>query len=88
MRPYGHAGVGLIRPDGDAFPDAEVFGDYKVGWNFGGGLMTFFTTHVGVRADVRYFRTFEAVDLLDIDTDEETGNLDFTRGSLGLLLRF
>jgi hypothetical protein len=88
FRPYGLAGLGMMRPEGDAFPAAEVFGENKVAWNFGGGFMMFFADHVGFRADIRYFRTFEAVDFLDLDIADETGDLDFTRGSLGLTLRF
>jgi hypothetical protein len=88
VRPYGLAGVGVVRPDGDAFPDAEAFGDNHIAWNFGGGVLVFFAEHVGMRADIRYFRTFEALELLDLDIGDETGDLDFTRGSLGFSMRF
>jgi hypothetical protein len=88
VRPFGLVGVGVVRPEGDAFPEAEAFGENKVAWNFGGGLMIFFATHVGMRADVRYFRTFEAVEFFDIDIGDETGDLDFTRGTLGFVIRF
>jgi opacity protein-like surface antigen len=87
VRPYGVVGVGVVRPEGDAFPESEAFGDNHVAWNFGGGVKVFFASHVGIRADVRYFRTFEAVDLFDFDVNE-AGDLDFTRGSIGFLLRF
>lgn len=87
VRPYGVVGVGIIRPDGDAFPQSEVFGENKVAWNFGGGVMLFFASHVGIRGEVRYFRTFEAVDLFDF-VREEGGDLDFTRGSIGFIARF
>jgi opacity protein-like surface antigen len=70
VRPYGVVGVGIIRPDGDAFPQSDVFGENKVAWNFGGGVMLFFASHVGVRGEVRYFRTFEAVDLFDVVREE------------------
>jgi hypothetical protein len=49
--------------------------------------MMFFTTHVGIRGDLRYIRTFEAVELLDIE-DAGDENLDFGRGSIGLVVRF
>jgi opacity protein-like surface antigen len=87
VRPYGVVGVGVVRPEGDAFPESEAFGSNHVAWNFGGGVKVFFASHVGVRADVRYFRTFEAVDLFDFDVNE-AGDLDFTRGSIGFILRF
>jgi Outer membrane protein beta-barrel domain len=88
VRPYGLVGAGVVRPEGDAFPESEAFGDNHVAWNVGGGLMVFFASHVGIRGDVRYFRTFEAVDLFDIDVTQESGDLDFTRGSIGFIVRF
>jgi hypothetical protein len=89
VRPYAAAGVGVVRPEGEGFPESEVLGEYRAAWDFGGGVMIFFADHVGVRGDVRYFRTFEAVDFFEVDVDTEgAGKLDFTRGSVGLILRF
>jgi hypothetical protein len=88
LRPYGVVGIGLVRPDGDAFGGDELFGENRLAWDFGGGLMLFFSTHTGIRADIRYFRTFEATDLLDVEVTDDLGHLDFTRGSLGFVLRF
>ena len=87
VRPYGLIGIGAIRPEGEGFNNLLDFGDYKAAWDFGGGVMFFFGTHVGIRGDLRYIRTFQAVELLDTERlgDE---NLDFGRGSLGLVLRF
>ena len=50
--------------------------------------MMFFTSHVGIRGDIRYFRTFEALEIVGINLADEPGNLDFTRGSLGFVVRF
>jgi hypothetical protein len=90
VRPYGLVGIAAVQPSGDAFAGEEVFGDTRVAWDFGGGLLVFFASHVGIRADVRYFRTFEAADFFDTDlsANDAVGNLDFTRGSLGFVLRF
>jgi opacity protein-like surface antigen len=87
VRPYGLIGAGVVHATGDAFDDVLSFGDNKVAWDVGGGVLVFFTTHVGIRGDLRYVRTFEAVDFLDIGSGE-SGNLDFARGSLGFILRF
>jgi hypothetical protein len=87
VRPYGLIGAGVVHATGDAFDNVLSFGDNKVAWDVGGGVLVFFTTHVGIRGDLRYIRTFEAVDFLDIGTGE-SGNLDFARGSLGFILRF
>jgi opacity protein-like surface antigen len=89
IRPYGLAGIGLVRAEGDAFELAgEEFNENKVGWDFGGGVMLFFGTHAGIRGDIRYFRTFEALDILGIDVENGPGDLDFTRGSVGFVFRF
>ena len=88
IRPYGVVGVGVVRPDGDAFSESDAFGENHIAWNFGGGAMVFFSSHVGIRGEIRYFRTFEAVEFFDIDLDQEAGDLDFTRGSIGFILRF
>ena len=86
VRPYGLVGAGVVHATGDAFDNVLSFGDNKIGWDIGGGVMVFFAQHVGIRGDLRYVRTFEAVDFLDIGNGES--NLDFTRGSLGFILRF
>ena len=91
FRPYVLAGIGVIRSElndiGDGLSDTEN----DVAWSAGGGAMFFFGNHVGLRADLRYFRTFKAVvfdvidDLIDRDSAE---TVDFGRASVGLVLRF
>jgi len=89
IRPYGVAGIGVIYADGEAFETAgQDLNENKVGWDFGGGVMMFFTSHVGVRGDIRYFRTFEALDILGIELENGPGDLDFTRGSFGFVVRW
>jgi opacity protein-like surface antigen len=88
VRPYGLAGIGVIHPEGDAFSDQFDFNDNKIGWDFGGGVLLFFSSHIGIRGDIRYFRTFEALDVLGVDVESGPGNLDFTRGSFGFVMRF
>jgi opacity protein-like surface antigen len=88
IRPYALAGIGTLYPEGDAFESQLALSEWKVGWDFGGGVMMFFTSHFGLRGDVRYFRTFQAIDVLGIDVEDGPGNLDFTRGSIGFVARF
>ena len=87
IRPYALVGVGLIRSQVKAFDLFEI-DDNKAAWDFGGGVMLFFGTNVGIRADLRYFRTFGEVDFLDIDILNPPGDVDFARASGGLILRF
>ena len=86
IRPYGLVGVGVIHADGEAF--VPSFSENKAAWDFGGGAMVFFSQHTGIRGDLRYIRTIEAVDFLDLGGSAESGHLDFTRGSVGFIIRF
>ena len=90
IRPYGLAGIGVLKPEGDSFVEPVALDDdFKLSWNFGGGAFIFFTSHVGLRGDIRYFRTFEALEVLGIElVEDQPGDLDFTRGSAGLVFRF
>jgi hypothetical protein len=88
VRPYALAGIGLIRSDVKVFGEQLPFEKNEAAWDFGGGIMLFFGTNVGLRADVRYFRSFGDVDfgVLDLVTGSRT--VDFARASSGLILRF
>ncbi len=87
VRPYGLVGIGVIRSDLESFDDLIGLDNTEVAWNFGGGVMVFFGAHVGIRGDIRYFRTFGEVDFGPIMAGD-TDAVDYTRGSLGLVLRF
>lgn len=84
VRPYALVGLGVVRSKVDAFGDVLSLDNSKAAWDFGGGVMFFLGTHVGVRGDLRYFRTFGDVDFLA----PEPKSLDFARASAGLILRF
>jgi len=88
FRPYALVGLGLIRSQVDAFGNALSRDVNNLGWDFGGGAMFFFGTHVGLRADLRYFRTFGDLHLDLTDVLDRPRNLDFARASTGLILRF
>ena len=88
FRPYALAGFGVLRSQVDAFSDVLSLDRSEAAWDFGGGAMFFFANHVGLRADLRYFRTFGRVNLDLIGVADRNGRLDFTRGSAGLTLRF
>ena len=80
IRPYGFFGVGLLRRK---IEFSEVFDDISsndFGYNVGGGIMGFFTTVLGVRGEYRYFRRFKSDDL--------GRKFDFSRASIGIVLRF
>jgi opacity protein-like surface antigen len=61
VQPYGVVGLGLIRTavEVTAISSSDT---NQLGWDGGGGVIVFFSQHVGVRGDVRYFRSFQILD--------------------------
>ena len=87
IRPFGVAGVGLLRRDLD-FNTLDSISSNDWGYQLGGGVMGYFSDHVGLRGDYRYFRNFK-VDAFDLkNVDFNRGTFNFSRVSLGVLFRF
>jgi hypothetical protein len=88
IRPYASGGVGIIR---SRINDAEdLFGDVSSddwGFNVGAGITGFFADNVGIRGDVRYFRSLQDNEP-DDELDVTLGDLRFWRGSVGVTFRF
>jgi len=87
IRPYASGGLGIIRSRiGDAGDLFEVSSD-DWGFNAGAGVAGFFSDNVGLRGDVRYFRSLQ-----DNEPDDEfdiaLGSFRFWRGSVGITFRF
>jgi hypothetical protein len=82
-KPFFSAGVGAIRTSVGSFSNTDF------GFNVGAGLMGYFNDHVGLRADVRYFRNFaDDPDISDIDFDDlNPGGFDFWRATIGVVLK-
>ena len=87
IRPYGSAGVGLIRSrvsGGDFFDDLNT-NDFGI--NIGGGVHGFFNDNVGIRGDIRYFRSLQDK-VADNQFDLGLADFDFWRATVGLTFRF
>jgi len=88
VRPYASGGLGLIRSrvdGGSSFFDDLDTNDF--GFNVGAGIHGFFTDSIGIRGDVRYFRSLE-----DNEPDDEfdlaLADFSFWRATVGLTIRF
>ena len=93
VKVYGGAGIGDLHLNVTSVSSlvvpnpANVSANYLT-FNAGGGVMGFFTTRLGVRGDLRYYRAlgFKIADL------EGTGltldRFDFWRAALGLVVTF
>ncbi len=89
VRPYAVAGIGLLRTNVQDF--AEVFSvntKNDFGLDVGAGVAGFFSDHVGLRGDVRYFRGFRGTSDSDNPTGIALGDFKFWRGSLGVSFKF
>jgi opacity protein-like surface antigen len=84
-RPYGTAGLGVIRALFDSANDLYDTDQNNLAFNFGGGVMYSLTDLVGLRGDLRYFRAL-------VDEDKREGGFlkdyDFLRATFGVTFGF
>ena len=87
IRPYASGGLGLIRThvDGGGFFDDLDSND--LGFNVGAGVHGFFNDNIGLRGDIRYFRSLQD-DEPDDAFDLALSDFDFWRATVGLTFRF
>lgn len=82
VRPYVLAGVGLIRPHvSTSLASLASFDKNAFGYDIGGGMHVI-VGHVGVRGDLRRFKTLQDIPLF------RSQPLAYWRGSVGLTLVF
>ena len=87
IRPYASGGLGLIKSRIDDADDLFEVNSTDWGLNVGGGIAGFFSDNVGLRGDVRYFRSLEDNEP-DDEFDVALGNFNFWRGTVGVIFRF
>ena len=88
LRPYASGGAGLLRSNisGSTFFNDLHTNDFGV--DVGGGVHGYFSDHVGLRADIRYFRALTDNNPGGNALDLALGTFDFWRGSIGVTFRF
>jgi Outer membrane protein beta-barrel domain len=84
-RLYGSGGLSLLRPALTSRSGFVVVDEDKVGFNVGGGLLVSLSDHAALRGDLRYFRTFGALQSGD---QVSLGTLAYWRGTGGLTFKF
>jgi opacity protein-like surface antigen len=87
VRPYVVGGVGLIKSKIGNADDFFNVDTTDWGFNVGGGITGFFSDSVGLRGDLRYFRSLRD-DEPDDEIDIALSDFRFWRGSIGLTFRF
>jgi opacity protein-like surface antigen len=87
IRPYASGGLGLIRSHLTDAGDLFEVDSNDWGFNVGGGVSGFFSDNVGVRGDIRYFRSLQDNEP-DDEFDVALSDFRFWRGSVGVVFRF
>jgi hypothetical protein len=93
VKAYGAVGAGdlhlnVTRLSTLVIPNAESISTNYFTVNAGGGVMGFFTPHMGVRADLRYFRAY-GFNIADLQTAGlALDRFDFWRASVGFVAKF
>jgi hypothetical protein len=92
IRPYGTAGLGMVRRQLSLAPDVlngvetNILDGNDFAYSLGFGAMGFFADHIGIRADYRYIRNFKTDDLLAGSI--KAGTFNYSRATAGVLFRF
>jgi opacity protein-like surface antigen len=87
VRPYAVAGIGLIRQRLSLITGLVGYTINDLGFDVGGGVLVFFSRNVGIRGDLRYFRTLGSSTISDL-IDLQPGAFNFTRASVGVTFRY
>ena len=84
VQPYGLVGLGALRTTaGTTTSDSQT----QAGWTIGGGVLVYVQRHVGLKGEVRYYHSFQALSLLGIDLGRDE-KIDFGRAGFGVILKF
>mgnify|MGYP003453420692 CR=1 FL=1 len=87
FRPYAAGGFGIMRTKATSLGNVFDLDENSFGVNVGGGVLGQFNERVGVRGDIRYFRSLQDSDSSD-DVDLDLTGFNFWRGTLGVTFRF
>jgi hypothetical protein len=86
LRPYAIGGVGLIHAAASPLVVEALGVDRNLlGYDFGGGAIGMFDPNVGVRFDLRQFRTVHELENL---LTQSRGHLSFWRATVGVTIRY
>jgi Outer membrane protein beta-barrel domain len=87
IRPYAVGGVGLIRQQLSAAAGLVRYDANDLGYDIGGGVVLFVSRNVGIRGDVRHFRSIGANGVIDL-IDLQPGAFNYTRATVGVTFRY
>ena len=86
VRPFVLGGLGIIKSRVEFDARSLLDTGNEFGYNLGGGIMLMFGDHIGVRGDIRRFKSLSETDILGFSLAEV--KLGFNRASAGVVLGF
>jgi opacity protein-like surface antigen len=87
VQPYGLGGIGLIRTSVEEAVESND--ENQIGYDVGGGLMVFFGRHIGIRGDIRYFHSFQILDLSRFPNLQiNKTKIDYGRAGVAAVFKF
>ena len=85
---FGNLYLNVSNLSSIVIPNAESISNNYFAINYGGGVAGFFSSHFGVKGDLRYFKAY-GFNLDDFEgTSLKFDNFNFWRGTVGLLIKF
>ena len=87
VQPYVLTGLGLMKTHVEfTVPGLVEANNNHIAWDIGGGIIGFFTPHFGIRGDLRYFHSFQNIDLFGLSIADT--KIDYGRMSGGVIFKF
>jgi hypothetical protein len=84
---YGVVGPGWMRTTVESAGQNQDTN--QIAWDAGGGIIGYFSQHVGVRGDVRYFHSFQILDLSKFPPFQASNSkLNFGRVAIAAMFKF
>jgi opacity protein-like surface antigen len=88
VQPFGVIGIGVIKTKLEDRIVGSSNSENDIGWTLGGGLIVYVQKHVGLKGDVRYYRSFSALDVLGFEFGSDRNRINFGRAGFGVVLKF
>jgi hypothetical protein len=87
VQPYVLTGLGLMKTHVEfTVPGLVEANNNHIAWDIGGGIIGFFTPHFGIRGDLRYFHSFQNIDIFGLSIADT--KIDYGRVSGGVIFMF
>jgi hypothetical protein len=87
VQPFGFVGAGMIRTEAEDLVATLSQSESTFGYTIGGGLIIYVQKHIGLKGDIRYYHSLQAIDLVGFDIGSDRNKVDFGRAAFGVVLQ-